>query len=212
MSAGHLRQVTGFLASCHFAVHVSSPSSVNPPDGPLQREGQSADQADPPVVASGQSSLVFWSQRELVYQGVPLRPPAPSHVLTTDASNYGWGAVCGPLLARSIWSRDHVALHINHLELETVFLTLKTFQRWMCRTHVLVQTDSATVMHWGMGGPGPGAWTNWSRRSFYGMMADFEHFSNCSPYFRLQQCRGGLSLSPQSGAPSLLGALHRMVS
>ncbi len=40
----------------------------------------------PPVV---QSSLEFWSQQEPVSQGVPLPPPAPSHILTMDASNYG---------------------------------------------------------------------------------------------------------------------------
>ncbi len=37
------------------------------------------------------SSLEFWSQQELVSQGVPLQLLAPSHILTTDVSNFGWG-------------------------------------------------------------------------------------------------------------------------
>ncbi len=45
-------------------------------------------------------------------------------------------------------SSDQSSLHINFLELETVFLTLKTFQKWLCGAHVLVQTDSTTVMHY----------------------------------------------------------------
>ncbi len=44
------------------------------------------------------------------------------------------------------------------------------------------------------------------------MVSDFNHYSDGSPYFGLQRCRGGLSLLPESGESSLLGALHRMVS
>ncbi len=94
------------------------------------------------------STLEFWSRRDLVSQGMPFQPPPPSHVLTTDASTYGWGAVCSPLTVRGVWSSDQSSLHINFLELETVFLALKTFQKWLCGTHVLVQTDSTTVMHY----------------------------------------------------------------
>ncbi len=81
-------------------------------------------------------------------QGVTLQPPPPAHVLTTDASISGWGAVCGPLSPRGVWSGDRLGRHIKFLELETVFLALKTFQRWLCAIHVLVQTDSTTVMHY----------------------------------------------------------------
>ena len=34
-------------------------------------------------------------------------------------------------------SSDHSSLHINFLELETVLLALKRFQRWLCGSHVL---------------------------------------------------------------------------
>ncbi len=88
------------------------------------------------------SALEFWSRRDLVSQGVPLQPLPPSYV------TYGLGAVCGPLTARGVWSSDQFSLHINFPELETVFLALKTFQRWLCGAHVLVQTDSTTVMHY----------------------------------------------------------------
>ena len=50
--------------------------------------------------------------------------------------------------ARGVWSGDCLGHHINFLELETVFLALKTFQRWLCGTHVLVQTDTTTIMHY----------------------------------------------------------------
>ncbi len=66
----------------------------------------------------------------------------------TDTSTYGWGAVCGPLTVRGVWSSDQSSLHINFLKLETVFLALKRFQRCLCGAHILVQTDSTTVMHY----------------------------------------------------------------
>ncbi len=151
VSARYLRHVIGLLASCHSLVPLCMfhlrPLSILLRDHFDMRFDQPTKliPLSSPVV---RSSLEFWSQRELVSQGVPLRPPTPSHVLTTDASNFGWGAVCGPLSARGVWSNDHVGLHINFLELETVFLALKTFQRWLCGTHVLVQTDNTTVMHY----------------------------------------------------------------
>ena len=65
------------------------------------------------------SALEFWTCRDLVSQGVPLQPLPPSHVLTTDTSTYGWGAVCGPLTARGVWSSDQSSLHIKFLEMES---------------------------------------------------------------------------------------------
>ena len=90
----------------------------------------------------------FINSHEFVSQGVPLQPLPPTHVLTTDTSTYGWGAVCAPLTARGVWSSDQSSLHINFLELETVFLALNKCQRWLCGTHVLVQTDITMVMHY----------------------------------------------------------------
>ncbi len=46
----------------------------------------------------------------------------------------------------------------------------------------------------------------------HSVVSNLEHFSDGSPYFGLQQCRVGSSLSPQRGASSPPAALHRMVS
>ncbi len=123
VSALCLRQIMGLLASCHalvplcmfhlcplltllrdhFDMRVDRTSKLIPLSSPVIR-----------------SALEFWSRRDLVSQGVPLQPRPPSHVLMTDASTYGWGAVCGPLTASGVWSSDQSSLLINFLELETV--------------------------------------------------------------------------------------------
>ncbi len=151
VSARRLRQVTGVMASCYAIVPLCMfhlrPLSMLLRDHFDMRVDRSSEliPLSSPVV---QSSLEFWSRRDLVAQGIPLRPPPPAHVLNTDASIYGWGVVCGSLLARGVWSGDRLGHYINFLELETVFLALKTFQRWLCGIHVLVQMDSTTMMHY----------------------------------------------------------------
>ncbi len=49
---------------------------------------------------------------------------------------------------KGVRSSDQSSLHINFLELDTIFLTLKRFQMWLCGAHILVQMDSTTVMHY----------------------------------------------------------------
>ncbi len=95
-----------------------------------------------------QSALEFWSRRDLVSQGVPLQPLPPTHVLTTDASTYGWGVVCGPLTASGCGRANQSSLHINFSSWRLFFLALKRFQRWLYGTHVLVQMDSTSAMHY----------------------------------------------------------------
>ena len=43
----------------------------------------------------------------------------------TDASNEGWGAVCGPQSTGGLWASDEKRHHISYLEMLAVFLGLK---------------------------------------------------------------------------------------
>ncbi len=111
-------------------------------------EGRSHFKADPLVVSSDPVSSGIFGHAGILCRKAFLFKPFLPHVLTTDTSSYGWGPVCSPLMARGLWSSDQSSLHINSLELGTVFLALKRFQRWLCGAHVLVQTDSTTVMQY----------------------------------------------------------------
>ena len=151
VSARHLCQVTGLLASCHALVPLCM--FHLPPLSTLLRDqfNMRVDHTSKLILLSSpviRSTLEFWSLQEHVSQAVPLQPLPPTHVLTMDASTYGWGAACGPVMTRGVWLSNQSSLHINFLELETVFLALKRFQRWLCGAHVQVQMDSTTVMHY----------------------------------------------------------------
>ena len=64
----------------------------------------------------------------------------------TDASKEGWGAHLIEHTARGIWSLPETKLHINYLELKTVFLALKEFRTLCSDKIVLVATDNTTVV------------------------------------------------------------------
>ena len=58
----------------------------------------------------------------------------------------GWGAHLNELTARGTWSLPESKLHINHLELKSVFLALKEFKDLVSNNIVLVDTDNTTVV------------------------------------------------------------------
>ncbi len=82
-----------------------------------------------------QSALEFWYRQDLIAQGVPVQPPASTHILTVNASNCGFG-VLWSLVSEGFLVRHHVGLHIN-------FLGLLQLEMWLCSTPVLVQRETA---------------------------------------------------------------------
>lgn len=92
------------------------------------------------------SALQPWSNRSLLTKGVPITPPPPAVEVFTDASNLGWGGVCGQLHAQGVWSRVDAHLHINVLELEAVTRSLLAFLPRWSPSHILVRSDNSTVV------------------------------------------------------------------
>ena len=66
--------------------------------------------------------------------------------LTTDASNVGWGAVCGGTSTGRFWSPEEQRYHINFLELKAVLLSLKSLRGAFSEKHVLVQSHNTTTV------------------------------------------------------------------
>ena len=70
--------------------------------------------------------------------------PTPTMTITTDSSLQGWGARMGTLKVRGLWVPTEDNKHINWLELKTVFLALKAFQKHLVGQMVLIQTENTT--------------------------------------------------------------------
>ncbi len=70
---------------------------------------------------------------------VPLGMDYRRKVVSTDASNLGWGALCDSKPAFGLWSKKEGHIHINRLEMLAVCLSLRTFLSDLNGHHVLVQ-------------------------------------------------------------------------
>jgi hypothetical protein len=78
--------------------------------------------------------------------GVDIHPSQLVLVVYTDASLEWWGAHCTHHTPHGLWSEQEQSLHINILELQTVFLALKTFAKFIIIKPVQVATDNTTVV------------------------------------------------------------------
>ena len=99
-----------------------------------------------PVAKSLHPHLRWWLEESNVVLGQPLHPLKHALQIFTDASNEGWGAHLDDHTARGTWSLPESKLHINHLELQAVFLALKEFRTLVCNKTVLIATDNTTVV------------------------------------------------------------------
>ncbi len=68
------------------------------------------------------------------------------HMVTTDASLTGWGAVFEGRPPHGVWTGEFLSWHINCLELRAVFLALIDFLPLLRGCHVIVRTDNMAVV------------------------------------------------------------------
>ncbi|EYC23896.1 hypothetical protein Y032_0014g2204 [Ancylostoma ceylanicum] len=80
------------------------------------------------------------------YTSEPIVPPEPSMVISSDASDQGWGACCGEQTARGRWSISEKAWHINERELTACFFGLRCFAEKMRNSTVKVELDNTTAV------------------------------------------------------------------
>ncbi|KAI2647602.1 ORF V: Enzymatic polyprotein [Labeo rohita] len=91
-------------------------------------------------------ALTPWRDMTLYCQGVPIGQVIRRKTVTTDASSTGWGAVCDGRPAFGTWTETEKFWHINCLELRAVHLALECFLPDILHRHVLIRTDSTTVV------------------------------------------------------------------
>lgn len=70
-------------------------------------------------------ALASWKDPGWYQTGVDMGLVSRRKVVTTDASNWGWGALCKGRPASDSWSSTEQRLHINCLEMMVLFWTSK---------------------------------------------------------------------------------------
>ena len=73
---------------------------------------------------ASQLDLHWWIHQLRSHNGRPLMTPVASLIITSDASNSGWGATCQNSRTGGPWSSEERKAHINWLELKAAFLLL----------------------------------------------------------------------------------------
>ena len=71
---------------------------------------------------------------------------SPNHVLYTDASSTGWGAVFGQSHTSGHWTSLELLFHINYLELFEVYLGLLSFFKHKQNVHIRLMIDITTAV------------------------------------------------------------------
>ena len=72
--------------------------------------------------------------------------PSPDALITTDASNVGWGAVFHGASTQGHWSLTEAEELINVLELQAILFGLEAFCNDLRSQHIRVQTDNTTAV------------------------------------------------------------------
>ena len=90
--------------------------------------------------------LEWWASQANLRVGRPFLHPDPTMLIVTDASKEGWGGHLGDLVVSGLWSRAWAKRHINWLEHQAVWLTLKHFLPQLQGTAVDVISDNTTTV------------------------------------------------------------------
>ena len=107
------------------------------------RKGTLATQTSVPITELARSDLLWVIENIRKCNGKPLRVPAFSHSIESDASSLGWGARYNTNTTGGRWSFDEAKHHINYLELLAAFHALQCFAP--NHSKVCLQTDNSTV-------------------------------------------------------------------
>ncbi len=92
------------------------------------------------------SALNRWRNPLRLKRGVTLNTAHRRKVVTTDASNKGWGALCEDKPTFGLWSEEESTLHINCLEMLAVCQACQFFLPDIRGHHVLVRSDSRSMV------------------------------------------------------------------
>ncbi len=98
------------------------------------------------------SALACWRDLFWLKQGVTLDTAHRRKVVTTDASNKGWGALCEGKSTFGLWSEKESGLHINFLEMLALCHACQFFLPDIRGHHVLVRSVRG-VLHKSPGRP-----------------------------------------------------------
>ncbi len=92
------------------------------------------------------TALTPWKNPRWMKKGMAMGLVHTRKVVTTDASNTGWGALCEGKPTFGHWSKAESGFHINCLEMLAVCRACQFFLSDLIGRHVLIRSDSMSVV------------------------------------------------------------------
>ncbi len=93
------------------------------------------------------TTLTPWKNPRWMEKGVAMGLVHTRKVVTTDASNTGWGALCEGKPTFGHWSKAESGFHINCLEMLAVCRACQFFLPDLIGRHVLIRSDMSVVSY-----------------------------------------------------------------
>lgn len=96
--------------------------------------------------ADSRIELEKWVNLLEHWNGKSFLPPKTRHVVTTDASSFGWGGWMGKEDVQGFWTRAEAKRSSNKRELHTTVLVVQALRRKLQGSVVEIRTDNLTTM------------------------------------------------------------------
>ena len=96
--------------------------------------------------ADSRTELEKWEHLLEQWNGKSFLPPKARHVVTTDASSFGWGGWMGKEDVQGFWTRAEAKRSSNKRELHTPVMVVQALRHKLCGSTVEVRTDNLTTM------------------------------------------------------------------
>ena len=97
------------------------------------------------VTAEMKQDLTWWSQSLHIQRRVIDRGN-PDLVITSDASNQGWSALCDSQQTGGRWKKEEIGQHINCLELLAICHSVRAFCSNKSNVHVKIMSDNTSAI------------------------------------------------------------------
>ena len=149
-------------------------------------------------------SELYWWVTNVITAFKNIMETNPDLILTTDASNTGWGAVCEGQQTGRLWSVEEQCSHINSLEIKAVLFGLQSLCSNFTDKHIRIQSDNTNTVSYinAMGGIKLMAAIAWHYRFGSGAVAEIFGLAHATfQAFMLGNCclkLGQLSMWPHA--------------
>ncbi len=128
---------------------TAGPAPHAPPSTLVETTGSTQRMASRTLAYQGESGLLTaltpWKNPRWM-KGVAMGLVHTRKVVTTDASNTGWGALCEGKPTFGHWSKAESGFHINCLEMLAVCRACQFFLPDLIGRHVLIRSDNMSVV------------------------------------------------------------------